>query len=60
MSDLANDGGMPPEQVFLDGSGSGLANAAGLGARRVCGIHVRREDKQPPDTPAIVAERYAR
>ena len=60
MSDLANDGGMLPEQVFLDGSGSGSATPLAWAHAEYVVFAFAVKQEQPPDTPAIVSERYAR
>jgi glucoamylase len=60
MSGMANAGGMLPEQVFLDGSGTGSATPlAWAHAEYVVFTHAVKQ-AQVPDMPAVVAERYAR
>jgi glucoamylase len=60
ISDLANTGGMLPEQVFLDGSGTGAATPHGWAhAEYVMFAHAVKQERVP-DMPAVVAERYLR
>jgi glucoamylase len=60
MWSYANAGGMLPEQVFADGSASGSATPlVWAHAEYVVFAHAVAQE-QVPDTPAIVAERYAK
>jgi glucoamylase len=60
MSGMANAGGMLPEQVFLDGSGTGsVTPLAWAHAEYVIFTHAVKQ-AQVPDMPAVVAERYAK
>lgn len=60
ISGLANAGGMLPEQVFPDGSGSGSATPlAWAHAEYVVFAHAVKQGGVP-DMPAVVAQRYAR
>lgn len=60
ISDLANQGGMLPEQVFLDGSGTGAATPLAWAHAEYVVFTFAVQRGQVPDMPAIVAARYAR
>jgi glucoamylase len=60
MSSMANTGGMLPEQVFLDGTGTGSATPlAWAHAEYVVFTHAVKQ-AQVPDLPAVVAARYVK
>jgi glucoamylase len=60
MWSYANAGGMLPEQVFADGTGTGSATPlVWAHAEYVVFAHAVAQQKVP-DTPSIVAERYAK
>jgi len=60
MSGMANAGGMLPEQVFLDGSGTGSATPLAWAHAEYIVFTYAVKQAQVPDMPAVVAERYAR
>jgi glucoamylase len=58
MSSLANEGGMLPEQVFLDGSGSGSATPLAWAHAEYIVFTYAVKLERVPDMPDVVAERY--
>jgi glucoamylase len=60
MSGMANAGGMLPEQVFLDGSGTGSATPLAWAHAEYIIFNFAVKQARVPDMPAVVAERYAK
>ncbi|KPV48541.1 hypothetical protein SE17_37510, partial [Kouleothrix aurantiaca] len=60
VSGAANAGGMLPEQVFADGAPTGSAAPLGWAHAEYVVFALAVKQEHIPDTPAIVAERYAR
>lgn len=60
VSGAANTGGMLPEQVFADGSPTGSAAPLGWAHAEYVVFAQAVKQERVPDTPAVVAERYAR
>jgi glucoamylase len=60
MSSMANQGGMLPEQVFLDGTGTGSATPLAWAHAEYVVFSLAVKQAQVPDMPAVVAERYAK
>jgi glucoamylase len=58
MSGMANPGGMLPEQVFLDGSGTGSATPLAWAHAEYIVFTYAVKQERVPDLPAVVAERY--
>jgi len=58
MSSLANQGGMLPEQVFPDGSGTGSATPLAWAHAEYIVFTFAVKQERVPDMPAVVAERY--
>jgi glucoamylase len=58
MSGLANAGGMLPEQVFADGSGTGSATPLAWAHAEYIVFTYAVKQAAVPDMPAVVAERY--
>ena len=58
MSSLANQGGMLPEQVFADGSGSGSATPLAWAHAEYIVFTYAVKLERVPDMPEVVAERY--
>jgi glucoamylase len=58
MSGLANPGGMLPEQVFADGSGTGSATPLAWAHAEYIAFTYAVKRAAVPDMPAVVAERY--
>jgi glucoamylase len=60
MSSMANAGGMLPEQVFLDGTGTGSATPLAWAHAEYIIFANAVKQERVPDMPTVVAERYAR
>src|SRR5262249_18789747 len=60
MSSMANAGGMLPEQVFLDGTGTGSATPLAWAHAEYIVFTYAVKQAQVPDMPAVVAERYVK
>jgi glucoamylase len=58
MSSMANAGAMLPEQVFLDGTGTGSATPLAWAHAEYIVFTYAVKQAQVPDMPAVVAERY--
>ena len=58
MSSLANPGGMLPEQVFPDGSGTGSATPLAWAHAEYIVFTYAVKQERVPDMPDVVAERY--
>mgnify|MGYP001035879181 CR=1 FL=1 len=57
---FANQGGMLPEQVFADGTGTGSATPLAWAHAEYIVLAHAVALQHSPDTPSVVAERYAR
>mgnify|MGYP002381487142 CR=1 FL=1 len=59
ISGAANQGGMIPEQVFADGTGTGSATPLAWAHAEYVVFALAVKLERVPDTPSVVAERYA-